>query len=117
MLKTNSKLVTKNQLLDYVSKRDFNDFVGGMYDFRDEMGAKFEVVEKRLDGIDNRLNGVDKRLNSLDRKFEELKEDMRIHTGAILDQFKEYMQINREYMQGVEERLMNKIQALEDKIN
>lgn len=102
MLKTNSTLVTKNQLLDYISKRDFNDFVVEMRDFRD--------------GTEIRFSAIDKRLNSIDRRFDKLSEDFRIQTGAILDQFKEHMQINREYMQGVEERLMNRLQVLEDKI-
>lgn len=102
MLKTNSTIVTKNQLLDYVSKRKFNDFVADMQDFRDETGLRFGVVDKRL--------------SNLDRKFEELKEDMRVRVGTILDQFKENMQINMEYMIGLEERLTNRIQRSEDKI-
>ena len=102
MLKTNSTLVTKNQLLDYVSKRDFNDFVGEMRSFR-------EVTESRFDTVDKRLDGIDKRFNGIDRRLDKLGEDFRIQTGAILDQFKEYMQINREHRQGVEERLMKEI--------
>lgn len=102
MLKTNSTLVTKDQLFDYVSKRDFNDFVAEMRDFREETGSKFEAIDKRF--------------NIIDRKLDKLSDDFRIQVGAVLDQFKENMQINREHMQGVEERLMNRIQALEDKI-
>ena len=94
--------IKKHQLLDYVSKRDFNDYVGEMRDFRD--------------GTEIRFDAIDKRFSAIDRRLDKLGEDFRIQTGAILDQFKEYMQINREYMQGLEERLMNRMQVLEDKI-
>ena len=59
--------------------------------------------------IRDRLSGMDKRFSSIDRRLDTLGENFRIQTGAILDQFKEYMQINREHMQGIEERLMKEI--------
>ncbi len=96
MVNTNTTLVSKHHLLDYVSKRDFNDFVAEMHDFRD-------VTETRFDAID-------KRFNIIDRKLDKLGDDFRIQVGAVLDQFKEQMQINREHMQGVEERLRKEIQ-------
>jgi hypothetical protein len=116
MLKTNSTLVTKNQLLDYVSKRDFNDFVAEMRDFRDITETRFDAIDKRfnavdarLDSIDQRFGSMDKRFISIDRKLDKLGDDFRIQVGAVLDQFKEQMQINREHMQGVEARLRKEI--------
>ena len=108
--------IKKHQLLDYVSKIDFNDFVEEVRNFRDEtesrfntIDSRFDAVNQRLEGIDIRLSGMDKRFSSIDRRLDTLGENFRIQTGAILDQFKEYMQINREHMQGVEERLMKEI--------
>ncbi len=94
--------ILKHQLQDYVSKLEFNDFVEEMRNFRDLTGVRFDTIEQRL-------SDHDKRFNNIDRRLDKLGEDFRIQTGAILDQFKEYMQINREHMQGVEERLMKEI--------
>jgi hypothetical protein len=102
MVNTNTTLVSKRELLDYVSKRDFNDFVAEMRDFRDVTETRFDTVDKRLDSIETRLSGIDRRLDKLG-------DDFRIQVGAVLDQFKEQMQINREHMQGVEDRLRKEI--------
>ncbi len=123
MVNTNTTLVSKHQLLDYVSKRDFNDFVAEMHDFRDETGSKFEAIDKRFEtidqrfvAIDKRFDAIDKRFNIIDRRLDKLGDDFRIQVGAVLDQFKENMKINWENMQGLEERLTNRIRAIEDKI-
>lgn len=98
MVNTNNTFVSKHQLLDYISKRDFNDFVAEMRDFRDATETK--------------LSQHDKRFNDIERRFDKLGDDFRIQVGAVLDQFKEYMQISKEYMQGVEERLRKEIREI-----
>ena len=102
MINKNSTLVSKHELLDYVSKRDFNDFVDEMRDFRDVTSTRFNLVDKRFESIERRID-------LLERRFDELKNDFRIQIGAVLDQFKENMKINMEYMQGLESRLLLKI--------
>jgi archaellum component FlaC len=132
--------IPKHQLLDYVSKRDFNDFVAEMRDFRDETGSRFDtngkrfdvidkrfnVIEQRLDGIDIRLGGIDKRLsgidkrfNDVDKKFDELKEIIRVQTGAILDQFREDLKVGLEYVQNVDNKKVDLIEfeKLKEKVN
>ena len=86
--------------------RNFRDETESRFDTID---ARFDAVNQRLESIDIRLSGMDKRFSSIDRRLDTLGENFRIQTGAILDQFKEYMQINREHMQGIEERLMKEI--------
>jgi len=108
---TNTTLVSKHQLLDYVSKRDFNDFVAEMRDFRDETVARFESIDQKFVTIDKRFDAIDKRFNIIDRRLDKLEDSFRIQVGAVLDQFKEYVQITKEHMQGVEERLMKEIRG------
>ena len=109
MINKNNTLVSKHELLDYVSKRDFNDFVEEMRDFRDVTGTRFNSVDIRFESIERRLDSIERRLDNLERRFDELKNDFRIQVGAVLDQFKENMKINMEYMQGLESRLLLKI--------
>lgn len=109
MINKNSTLVSKHELLDYVSKRDFNDFVEEMRDFRDVTSTRFNLVDKRFESIERRFDTIERRLDLLERRFDELKNDFRIQVGAVLDQFKENMKINMEYMQGLESRLLLKI--------
>lgn len=105
MLKTNSTVVTKNHLLDYVSKREFNDFVLEMRDFRDITETRFGVIDRRF--------------NDMDRKFDELKEIIRIQTGAILDQFREDLKVGLEYVQNIDNRKIDSVdfERLKEKVN
>lgn len=97
MLNENTNLVSKHQLLDYVSKREFNDFVGDMRDFR-------EVADKRFDSIEARLSAHDKRFDNIDRQFDELKELMRVQTGAILDQFRSDLRAATEFFDNIDKK-------------
>jgi chaperonin cofactor prefoldin len=115
----------KHQLLDYVSKRDFNDFVGEMRDFKDMVGMRFDTIEQRLsvhdkrfdtieqrlgvhdkrfDTIEQRLGDHDKRFNNIDRQFDELKELIRVQMGALHEQFREDLKIGLEYIQNVDDK-------------
>lgn len=125
--------IQKHQLLDYVSKRDFNDFVEEMRDFRGVTESRFDTIDqrfngidvrfagidKRLNGIDKRLSGIDKRFNDIDRKFDELKEIIRVQTGAILDQFREDLKVGLEYVQNVDNKKVDLIEfeKLKEKVN
>jgi hypothetical protein len=95
MIKIDTTPVSKYQLLDYVTKREFNDFVAEMRDFREITESKFNLIDKRFDGID-------KRFNNIDRRFDELKEDIRIQIGAALEQFRDDLKVGLEYIQNVE---------------
>lgn len=70
--------VSKHQLIDYVTKREFNDFVEEMRDFRDS---------------------TNKRLGNIDRRIDELKDEFRIHTGILMEQIREERQIFKEYIE------------------
>lgn len=101
MINNNSTLVNKHQLLDYVSKREFGDFVEDMRDFR-------TVTDDRFDAIESRLSAHDKRFDKIDRQFDELKEIIRIQTGAILDQFREDLKTGIEYFQNIDNNKVDK---------
>lgn len=103
MINNNSTLVNKHQLLDYVSKREFGDFVEDMRDFR-------TVTESRFDSIESRLSAHDKRFDKIDRQIDELKEIIRIQTGAILDQFREDLKIGIEYFQNIDKNKVDKVE-------
>jgi hypothetical protein len=95
MIKPDTALVPKHQLLDYVSKREFNDFVADMRDFR-------EVTETRLIAYDKRFDSIDRQLLALNRNFDQFKEDVRVQNGAMMDKFDENMKITLEYVQNIE---------------
>ncbi len=103
-MKINPTHATKSDLLDYVTKLEFNDFRDEMKDFRVE--------------TQNRFNSIDKRLDGLDRKFDQVREDFRIHTGVILQQSREEFKTAMEYMRHVEAKKLNKeeFEALERRI-
>jgi hypothetical protein len=88
--------IQKHQLLDYVSKREFNDFVLEMRDFRDITETRFGVIDRRF--------------NDVDRKFDELKEIIRVQTGAILDQFREDLKVGLEYVQNIDNKKVDLIE-------
>lgn len=104
--------IQKHQLLDYVSKREFNDFVEEMRDFR-------ESTESRFDLIDQKFNAVDKRFLGIDRKFDELKEIIRVQTGALLDQFREDLKVGLEYVQNIDNKKVDLVEfeKLKEKVN
>lgn len=94
--------ISKNQLFDYVTKREFGDFVQDMHDFKDitlqrfdsidarfdSIDARFVSIESRLKTIDKRLGSHESRMNSLERKFDEFTDSIRIQMGANVDQFR-----------------------------
>ena len=94
--KASSAYATKSQLFDYVTKREFNEFKEEMYHFRDDM-TDFKA-------------STDKRFISVDRKLDEIREEFRIQTGIILDQFKEERKIMMEYVSPLF-RLLEKTEA------
>lgn len=95
MIKTDTTLVSKNQLLDYLSKRDFNDFVVDMRDFQEITNARF--------------NSIDKQLIAMNRNIDQFKEDVRVQVGVVLDQFRENTQITMEYVQNIEKTKVDEI--------
>jgi hypothetical protein len=97
--------IQKHQLLDYVSKREFNDFVLEMRDFRGITETRFGVIDRRF--------------NDVDRKFDELKEIIRVQTGAILDQFREDLKVGLEYVQNVDNKKVDLVEfeRLKEKVN
>jgi uncharacterized coiled-coil protein SlyX len=116
MINNNSTVVSKHQLLDYVSKREFGDFVEDMRDFRTVTETRFDTIEsrlsaydKRFDSIELRLSAHDKRFDKIDRQFDELKEIIRIQTGAILDQFREDLKTGIEYFQNIDNNKVDKV--------
>ena len=101
--------ISKNQLFDYVTKREFGDFVQDMHDFKDitlqrfdsidarfdsidarfdSIDARFVSIESRLKTIDKRLGSHESRMKSLERKFDEFTDSIRIQMGANVDQFR-----------------------------
>jgi len=129
MINNNSTLVNKHQLLDYVSKREFGDFVEEMRDFRtitesrfDSVDVRFDSIDARFDSIDRkfvsiesrlsihdkRFSDIDKRFDKMDRQFDELKEIIRVQTGAILDQFREDLRVGIKYFQNVDRNKVDK---------
>ena len=101
--------ISKNQLFDYVTKREFGDFVQDMHDFKDITLQRFDSIDARFDSIDVRFNSIDarfvsiesrlktidkrlgsheSRMNSLERKFDEFTDSIRIQMGANVDQFR-----------------------------
>ena len=100
-MKNNTTQVTKSDLLDYVTKFEFNEFRVEVRDFR-------ESVESRFNAIDRRFDGVDRRFDSIDRRFDQLQEEFRTHTGVILQQTREYFDTVMEYMRNIEAKKMDK---------
>ena len=86
-MKTPTTYATKTNLLDYVTKSEFNDFKVEMYDFRDEMY--------------NFRNKTEQRFNNVDRRFDELKEEFRLQTGILMDQMREDRKVTLEYIRGL----------------
>lgn len=103
MVNTNNTFVSKHQLLDYISKRDFNDFVAEMRDFKELTGERFNTIEARL-------AEHDKRFDKIDRQIDELKEIIRVHTGALLDQFREDLKMGLEYVQHVDNKKVDLVE-------
>lgn len=132
--------IQKHQLLDYVSKREFNDFVAEMRDFRDETRVRFGAIDKRFEtidqkfvsidqrfvsidqrfvAIDKKFDAIDKRFNIIDKKFDELKEIIRVQTGALLDQFREDLKVGLEYVQNIDNKKVDLVEfdKLKERVN
>ncbi len=110
MVNTNNTFVSKHQLLDYISKRDFNDFVAEMRDFRSLTETRFNSIDARFNTIEARLAEHDKRFDKIDRQIDELKEIIRVHTGALLDQFREDLKMGLEYVQHVDNKKVDLVE-------
>ncbi len=65
MKTTPAIFATKSQLIDYVTRRDFNDFREEIRDFRSQ---------------------TEERFNRMDKRFDSLEDTMRIQTGIIIEQ-------------------------------
>ena len=126
MINNDTTLVSKHQLLDYVSKRDFNDLTADVRDFREETEARFDsvdsrlgTIELRLSGHDKRFDSIEKRFNDMDRRFDEIKELIRVQTGAILDQFREDLKTGMEFVQNIEKTKVDEIRfdELKEKVD
>jgi len=89
-MKTPSTYATKSNLLDYVTKSDFNEFKTEMYDFRNEM------YDFR-DEVNQRFSRVDKRFDSIDRKLIDMEENIRRSIGLLHEQFREDLKASTEY--------------------
>ena len=95
-------LVTKAELHDYVTKFEFNEFVGDMRDFRQDANERFNKVGKRFD--------------SIDRRIDRLEESFRVQTGVILEEMRSLSQATVEYLKGMESRLDSRIDGVESKL-
>jgi len=119
MINTNTATVQKHQLLDYVSKREFNDFVGDMREFREVTVTRFDQIDVRFETIERRLSGIDKQILTLNKNIDQFREDVRVQIGAALEQFKEHLDLGLEYMQNVEDKKVDKreFEKLEERVN
>lgn len=132
-MKTNTTQVTKSQLLDYVTKLEFSEFRNEVLDRFDStdnrfdsidtrfaaIDTRFTAIDNRFDSVDKRFSSMDKRLNSIDKKIDQIREDFRVHTGVLSEQFSEQFKVAMEYMQHVEAKKLDKeeFEALEIRIN
>ncbi len=103
--KSQKTYVTKSNLLDYVTKGEFNEFKTEMYDFKSEMYDFRSRTEKRFDAID--------------RKLVELEENMRRSFGLLHEQFREDLRTSMEYFTDIDRKKLDKdeFDALRYKIN
>lgn len=97
--------ITKAQLHGYVTKFEFNEFVGEMREFKENTTERFNQLDSRLSGIDSRLNAIDKRFDSIDRRIDRLSEDFRTQTGIILEEMRSLSQATMEYLRHIDSRL------------
>lgn len=104
-MKTPQTYATKSNLLDYVTKSEFNEFKTEMYDFRDEVNQRFSRVDKRFDIID--------------RKLIDMEENIRRSMALLHEQFKEDLKTSMEYFTDIDRKKLDKeeFDALRHKIN
>jgi len=96
-MKSTITYVTRSQLFDYVTKREFNEFKQEMYNFRDEMYEFRKNTELHFARIDKRFNDVD-------RRFDELREEFRVCTGILVEEMREERKVTLEYVRGLVEK-------------
>ena len=56
-------------------------------EFRTDMNARFEQVDKRFEQVDKRFEQVDKRFEQVDKRFEELRIDMNARFEQMTNMF------------------------------
>ena len=56
-------------------------------EFRTDMNARFEQVDKRFEQVDKRIEQVDKRFEQVDKRFEELRTDMNARFEQMTNMF------------------------------
>ena len=83
-MKTHTTQVTKSDLLDYVTKFEFHEFRGEMRDFRESVESRF---------------------NAVDRRFDQLEESFRVHTGIIVQEFRERTDTIMEYVRHIDAKV------------
>ena len=76
MRKTPTLYAQQSQLMDYVTKFEFNEF-------RDE-------VNHRFDSVDKKFTAVDVRFSDLDKSIKRISEEMRTHVGVVVQEFRIY---------------------------
>jgi archaellum component FlaC len=122
---------TKSQLLDYVSKFEFNEFVGEMRDFRVDTNKRFDLIDnrasftdkrftsiddrfssidKRFDLVDDRFSSIDKRFDSIDRRIDRLEDSIRTTIGTYYEQFREDLKTGLEYVQNIDAKKVDQSQ-------
>jgi hypothetical protein len=118
-MKINTTTATKSDLLDYVTKFEFNEFRTEMLDRFDGVSDKFVSIDARFNAVDKRFDSLEKRFDGLDRKFEQLREEFRVHTGVLLQEFRAQSKIAMEYMKHIGENKADKkdFEVLEMKVD
>lgn len=84
----NNQLLTKNHLVDYVTRFEFNEFRDEMRDFRNETEIKFSSLERRM--------------GTLEKRMDTLEDNITKTMGAYLDMFKDNLKTAIEYFQNVD---------------
>jgi hypothetical protein len=97
MKKIPTPYITKNQLLDYVTKNDFNEF-------KTDVFKRFDAIDARFDAVDKRMGSLDQRMSTLEKGFIRLEDNMRIQAGVYYERmehnFKAGMEILKEIAAG-----------------
>ena len=111
-MKTPTTYATKSNLLDYVTKGEFNEFKEEMYDFKDEM-YHFR------DEMGTFQTATEKRFNNIDRKLVDMDENIRRSIGLMHEQFREDLKTSMEYFSDMDRKKVDKdeFDALRLKIN
>jgi|SRR3989344_4485294 len=106
-MKPKETFVTKDQLTDYVTKREFSDFVESMDEFKEDVINRFDRIDTHLKdtefcmhNFEKSFTCIDKRLLSLDKRVSRIEENVRIQIGTALDEFDHRLQVGFDHFQG-----------------